>query len=155
MSASWATSATARKVMQGNRGRDTKPELAVRRLVHARGMRYRVNARVEPDIRRSADMLFTRKRIAVFIDGCYWHGCPAHFVLPKAHPDYWEAKIAGNRKRDAETNSLLELRGWTILRFWSHESPICVADKVEAAVRDRNVERTETVIRLIKHKTLR
>lgn len=135
MKASWATSATTRKVMQGNRSRDTKPELAVRRLVHSRGLRYRVNARVEADLRRTADMLFTRARVAVFVDGCYWHGCPVHFTLPKAHSDYWREKIATNRLRDTETNSLLEERGWTILRFWSHEPPVTVADQIEVTVR--------------------
>ncbi|GAB2510799.1 very short patch repair endonuclease [Microbacterium petrolearium] len=136
MSASWATNATARKVMQGNRGRDTKPELAVRRLVHGRGLRYRVNARVEPDLRRTADLLFTRARVAVFIDGCYWHGCPDHCAMPKVNVAYWHTKIAGNRRRDIETTSLLRERGWTVLRFWSHELPDAVASRIEAVVRN-------------------
>jgi DNA mismatch endonuclease (patch repair protein) len=135
MGTSWATSATARKVMQGNRGRDTKPELAVRRLVHARGLRYRVNARVEPDLRRTADLLFSRARVAVFIDGCYWHGCPDHFSPPKTNVDYWQAKISRNQERDAETTSLLRGRQWTVLRHWSHEEAAAVADQIEAAVR--------------------
>jgi DNA mismatch endonuclease (patch repair protein) len=126
---------TIRKVMQGNRGRDTKPELAVRRLVHARGLRYRVNARVEPDLRRTADLLFARRRIAVFVDGCYWHGCPEHFQPPKSNTEFWTSKIDRNRDRDAQTNDVLRRRGWTVLRFWTHEPATAVADVIETAVR--------------------
>lgn len=97
--------------MQGNRGRDTKPEFAVRRLVHARGLRYRVNSRPEPNLRRTADLLFTRARVAVFIDGCFWHGCPVHFNLPATNTEYWESKISRNRARDLETTNLLKQRG--------------------------------------------
>ncbi len=121
--------------MQGNRGRDTKPELAIRRLVHARGMRYRVNARVELDLRRTADLLFPGARVVVFVDGCYWHGCPEHYSPSKSNIEYWDAKIAGNRRRDLETTDVLEARGWTVLRFWSHQPPIEVADLIEAVVR--------------------
>ncbi|MDK9319982.1 hypothetical protein FAM23864_001741 [Propionibacterium freudenreichii] len=86
---SWASSAHSVKVMRGNRARDTKPELAVRRLLFAQGLRYRVNARPEPSLRRTADIVFTRKRIAVFIDGCFWHGCPEHYVPSKSNRRYW------------------------------------------------------------------
>ncbi|MBM9463842.1 very short patch repair endonuclease [Aeromicrobium sp. YIM 150415] len=133
----WASSAAARKTMQGNRGRDTKAELAVRRLVHARGLRYRVNARPEQDLRRTADLLFTRVRVAVFIDGCYWHGCPDHFSMPATNLDYWEGKIGRNRYRDVETTALLKERGWTVLRFWEHEAPASVADNIAETVRSR------------------
>jgi len=121
--------------MLANRGRDTGPELAVRRLIHARGLRYRVNARVETDLRRTADLLFTRRRVAVFIDGCYWHGCPIHFQTPKTNTAFWSEKIYRNKCRDAETTALLTERGWTVLRFWSHESPAAVADRIEDVIR--------------------
>lgn len=133
----WASSAAARKTMQGNRGRDTRAELAVRRLVHARGLRYRVNARPERDLRRTADLLFTRVRVAVFIDGCYWHGCPEHFSMPATNLHYWATKIAQNRRRDVETTALLEERGWTVLRLWEHEAPASAADRIEHTVRAR------------------
>lgn len=133
----WASSETVRKTMQGNRGRDTKAELAVRRLVHARGLRYRVNARPEQDLRRTADLLFTRVRVAVFIDGCYWHGCPDHFSMPATNLDYWRSKIGRNRLRDVETTALLEGRGWTVLRFWEHEEPALVANSIIETVRSR------------------
>jgi DNA mismatch endonuclease (patch repair protein) len=135
----WASSAAARKVMQGNRGRDTVAELAIRRLVHARGLRYRVSARPEGDLRRTADLLFTRARVAVFIDGCYWHGCSEHFNLPVTNVDYWETKVGRNRSRDIETTAVLEERGWLVLRFWEHEVPTDVADVIETAVNERRV----------------
>lgn len=123
--------------MQGNRGRDTKAELAVRRLVHAAGLRYRVNARPEPDLRRTADLLFTRARVAVFIDGCYWHGCPEHFSMPATNLDYWSTKIGRNQARDLETTALLEARGWLVLRYWEHEPPPTVAERIGSLVQVR------------------
>lgn len=133
----WASSAAARKTMQGNRSRDTQAELAVRRLVHAAGLRYRANARPEHDLRRTADLLFTRARVAVLIDGCYWHGCPKHFKMPSTNRDYWEGKIGRNRLRDIETTALLEGRGWSVLRFWEHEAPTSIAASIVDVVRDR------------------
>lgn len=132
-----ASSDATRKAMQGNRGHDTKAELAVRRLVHAAGLRYRVNARPEPDLRRTADLLFTRARVAVFIDGCYWHGCPEHLRMPTKNQDYWRGKIGRNQTRDLETTSRLEERGWLVLRFWEHEPPDRVAERVAQVVRNR------------------
>jgi len=133
----WASSDAARKTMQGNRGRDTKAELAVRRLVHAAGLRYRVNARPEPDLRRTADLLFTRARVAVFVDGCYWHGCPEHFSMPATNLVYWSTKIGRNQARDLETITLLEARDWLVLRFWEHEPPVAVAERIAGQVRAR------------------
>lgn len=133
----WASSEATRKTMRGNRGRDTKTELRVRRLVHAAGLRYRVNARPEPGLRRTADLLFTRVKVAVFIDGCYWHGCPEHFTMPATNLDYWSGKIERNRARDLETTSLLEERGWLVLRFWEHEPPSSVAERIGQEVRAR------------------
>lgn len=121
--------------MQGNRSRDTAPELAVRRLVHAMGLRYRVNARPVATLRRTADLVFTRQRVAVLIDGCYWHGCPEHHRQPRANADYWSAKVARNRARDAATTEALRAAGWTVLRFWEHEAPETVAEAVRVAVR--------------------
>ena len=134
---SWASSDAARKTMQGNRGRDTRAELAVRRLVHAAGLSYRVNARPEPDLRRTADLLFTRVRVAVFIDGCYWHGCPEHFSVPATNLDYWSTKISQNQARDLETTALLAARGWPVRRFWEHEPPTTVAERIAELVQAR------------------
>lgn len=134
---SWATSAGTRKSMIGNRARDTKPEVAVRRILHAAGLRYRVNARPESDLRRTADVLFTRNRIAVFIDGCYWHGCPEHYTVPQANAAFWRAKLERNLRRDAETTRLLESRGWIVMRFWTHEAPEQIAAAVAGEIRTR------------------
>ncbi len=134
---SWASSSAARKTMQGNHGRDTKAEIAVRQLVHAQGLRYRVNAQPEADLRRTADLLFTRVRVAVFIDGCYWHGCPEHFTMPTTNSDYWSTKIGRNQARDRETTSRLEDRGWRVLRSWEHETPAAVAEEIGPLVRER------------------
>ncbi|ODR14192.1 very short patch repair endonuclease [Mycobacterium shimoidei] len=120
--------------MQGNRSRDTAPEVAVRRLVHAMGLRYRVNVQPLPNLRRTADMAFTRQRVAVFIDGCFWHGCPDHHRQPRTNPDYWAAKVQRNRARDTATDEALAAAGWTVLRFWEHQPPAEVAEAVRAAV---------------------
>lgn len=136
--ASWASSPTARKVMLGNRSRDTKPELAVRRLLHAAGLRYRVAHRPVAALRRTADVVFLRQRIAVFIDGCYWHACPIHRTAAKSNAEYWSSKLAGNVARDLDTNQRLEEAGWTVLRFWEHEDPVAVADRIRNAVTGSN-----------------
>ncbi|XVX19053.1 very short patch repair endonuclease [Actinomycetota bacterium] len=131
----WASSPAVRKVMQSNKGRDTAPELAVRRLVHARGLRYRVSVRPEPTLRRTADLVFTRARVAVFIDGCFWHGCPEHRTHPRTNATYWADKIESNIARDLDTTARLGETGWTVLRFWQHEDPVAVAAAIERAVR--------------------
>ncbi|MCE1178960.1 MAG: very short patch repair endonuclease [Micrococcales bacterium] len=131
----WASSPAVRKVMQSNKGRDTGPELAVRRLVHARGLRYRISTRPEPTLRRTADLVFTRSRVAVFIDGCFWHGCPQHRTHPRTNATYWADKIETNIARDADTSERLSAAGWTVLRFWQHEDPVAVAAAIERAVR--------------------
>lgn len=123
MAQSWASSEVARLTMQANRRRDTKPELAVRRLLHASGFRYRVDYRLAPPLRVRADIVFTRRRLAVFIDGCFWHGCPLHATSPKANSDYWGPKLAGNIRRDRATDVALSQAGWTVLRYWEHQDP--------------------------------
>lgn len=79
-----------------------------------------MNVRPVPTLRRTADIVFTARRIAVFVDGCYWHGCPEHYVASRSNRDYWDKKIAGNVARDSETNDVLTKSGWIVLRFWSH-----------------------------------
>jgi DNA mismatch endonuclease, patch repair protein len=101
--------------------RDTGPEMAVRRLLHAAGERYRVVHKVPGAPRRTIDIAFTRARLAVFIDGCFWHGCPTHGQLPASNREWWAEKLANNRTRDADTTMLLVDAGWEVLRFWAHE----------------------------------
>lgn len=120
--------------MRGNRSRDTRPELAVRRLLFAAGLRYRVNIRPVVGLRRTADIVFPKARVAVFVDGCFWHGCPLHYVPSKSNRDYWNPKIEANAARDAETTRRLEDLGWCVLRFWSHESPDEVAARIVTVI---------------------
>lgn len=109
--------------MLANRGRDTGPELAIRSRVHRAGLRYRVDWPLPFDRRRRADLAFTRVGLFVFIDGCYWHGCPEHFTIPKTRTDFWLAKIEGNRRRDHDTDARLRQLGLTPLRVWEHTDP--------------------------------
>jgi DNA mismatch endonuclease (patch repair protein) len=126
--------------MQGNRSKDTKPELALRRELHARGLRYFKNRRPISAVRRTADIVFPTSRLAVFIDGCFWHGCPDHHTIAKTNADYWSAKVARNRTRDRETDALLAEAGWTVLRIWEHVAINDAADLVESAVASGRVE---------------
>jgi len=145
---SWASSPAARKVMQGNRSRDTKPGLSVRRLLHAAGLRYRVSVRPVPELHRTADIVFTRQRIAIFIDGCFWHGCDEHGANPpRTNAGYWATKRARNIARDVDTTRLLQAFGWQVLRFWEHEAPSHVAAKIILEVRQsaENVKQKDGV----------
>jgi len=132
---SWATSEGTRRSMLGNRRRDTTPELAVRRALHAAGLRYRVDYPLAFDRRRRADVVFTRQKVAVFIDGCFWHGCPDHSTTPKQNTDYWGPKLARNAARDLDTTQRLSDDGWTVLRFWEHEDPSAVVARIIDVVR--------------------
>ncbi|WP_179797258.1 DNA mismatch endonuclease Vsr [Actinomycetospora corticicola] len=121
--------------MSAARRRDTAPEMLVRREAHRRGLRYRVDAPLPGMPRRRADMLFPGARVAVFIDGCFWHACPDHRTSPKANGTWWAAKLAKNVVRDRDTDRHLEELGWVVLRFWEHENHVVVVDRVETAVR--------------------
>lgn len=125
-----ASSASVQSRMSRQRRRDTKPELLVRQTLHARGIRYRVNATPEPGMRCRADILWRGLRLAVFIDGCFWHGCPVHATRPKANGGWWAEKLDGNIQRDRRTDLELTNRGWTVLRFWEHERPSTCADAI-------------------------
>lgn len=115
--------------------RDNAPEMAVRRLLHGAGLRYRVAWPVPGQRRRTIDIAFTRARVAVFIDGCFWHGCPVHATSPKANATWWAEKIATNRARDADVTAQLEQMGWTVIRFWEHELPDEVVARIQARIR--------------------
>jgi DNA mismatch endonuclease (patch repair protein) len=134
-SGSWASSPAVRAVMQGNKGRDTQPELAVRSAAHALGLRYRVGVSPLPGVRRTADMVFPRAKVAVFVDGCFWHGCPEHHRPARRNAEFWATKIGGNVARDADTDARFRAAGWTVIRIWEHEPPGEAAAKISAAVR--------------------
>ncbi|WP_416531195.1 very short patch repair endonuclease [Streptomyces coelicoflavus] len=141
---SWASSAARRRNMQAIRSRDTKPERLVRRLVHAQGLRFRVAARPLPDLRRTADIVFRPAKVAVFIDGCYWHGCPEHYVPPKTNQGYWSEKVLRNVERDRDTDQQLRAAGWLVLRFWEHESAEECSHAVCKAVTARRAQPGKT-----------
>lgn len=122
-----ASSDAVRQRMQRQARRDTGPEMALRSELHRLGLRYRVNARPLPGFRRRADIIFTRARVAVFVDGCFWHGCPEHASTPKANSEWWRDKIAANVARDRDTDSRLQDAGWSVVRVWEHEDPLTSA----------------------------
>lgn len=114
--------------------RDTKPELALRRELHRRGFRYRVGTAPVAGLRRRADIVFTRRKIAVFVDGCFWHRCPEHGSDPRNNAEWWRSKLDGNVERDRQTNALLSAAGWRVVRVWEHDNPVAAADVVAAHV---------------------
>lgn len=118
----------------GNRGRDTRPELMIRQLLFRQGARYRVDYAPLSDKRRRADIVFPGQRIACFLDGCFWHGCPDHYVAPKKNAEFWNDKVKTNMKRDIDTTARLEEAGWKVLRFWEHENSSDVADEILKAI---------------------
>jgi len=109
--------------------------MLIRREAHRRGLRYRVDAPLPGMPRRRADMVFPRRGVAVFVDGCFWHSCPIHSSLPRANREWWVAKLRRNTERDRDTDERLRALGCTVLRFWEHEEPCTVVDSVEEAVR--------------------
>lgn len=121
--------------MQRQGRRDTVPELAVRRELWRRGLRYRVDVSPVAGMRRRADIVFTRARVAVYVDGCFWHRCPMHATTPKANREWWAAKLDANVRRDRDTDQRLAELGWTVVRLWEHEDPMTAADRVAEAVR--------------------
>jgi DNA mismatch endonuclease, patch repair protein len=137
-SGSWASSAATRATMRANRSRDTKPEMILRRAVHAMGLRYRVSVRPLPGFRRTADLVFKGAKVAVFVDGCFWHGCSDHHVPARSNAAFWAEKARRNRERDADTNARLASAGWIVLRFWEHEDLRAAAETVAQVVRERS-----------------
>lgn len=115
------TDAVTSARMSRGRQRDTKPEVELRRALHASGLRFRVQMPLLSKPRRTADIAFTKWRVAIFVDGCFWHGCPIHGTSPKSNASFWREKIAANVARDEDTNRRLEEMGWRVVRIWEHE----------------------------------
>ena len=134
---SWASSPAVRRSMQGNKRRDTSIEMALRRELHRRGLRYQVDAKPLRELNRRADLVFVSARVAVFVHGCFWHGCRWHHKLPATNSDYWAAKVAGNKARDVNTRRVLRAAGWHVVTLWEHQDISAAADDVEAIVRSR------------------
>ena len=126
---------STRRRLSAQRRRDTGPELALRSRLHARGLRYRVDLRPLKESRCRADLVFSRSRVAVFVDGCFWHGCPEHGTIPQNNRAWWESKLSANVARDRRFDSQLVAAGWTPLRIWEHQDMDEAAAFVEAFVR--------------------
>jgi DNA mismatch endonuclease, patch repair protein len=112
----------------------TGPEMLIRRQLHRRGLRYMVNDR---DLPGRPDIVFPSARVAVFIDGCFWHSCPDHGVLPRNNREWWQAKLTRNVARDREKDAQLDMMGWVTMHVWEHEDPIRAADAIEELWRSR------------------
>ncbi len=132
-----ASSEEIRRRMERQARRDTKPELALRRELWRRGLRYRVDVAPISGLRRRADVVFTRARVAVYVDGCYWHSCPDHATVPRANREWWVAKLEANVKRDRDTDARLRSAGWEVVRVWEHETIVDAANRIESVVRER------------------
>ena len=116
------TSAAATKIGKANKRRDTKAEVRLRSLLHRKGLRFRKDHLLRVGaLRVHVDIAFTRRRVAVFIDGCFWHGCPDHQHMPKSNRDYWVPKLAANQARDRKVDAALAADGWEVVRIWEHE----------------------------------
>lgn len=140
--APWAGVPEARRaIMRANRRRDTGPERAVRSALHRRGLRFRVDHPIRVEgVKRAIrpDVVFPRKGLVLFVDGCWWHGCPEHSTVARTNSAYWQNKLAENRARDARHTAQLEAAGWTVVRAWTHEEPGAVADRVGELLRPRD-----------------
>ena len=126
-----------RERMRAQPRQDTSCELALRSAVHALGLRYRVHRRPELYLRREADLVFLKEKVAVFVDGCFWHGCPEHHRTPSTHSSWWSQKMQRTRVRDAHTDEVLADCGWLVVRVWEHENPKEGAERVFDAVMER------------------
>lgn len=128
--------------MRANRSADTKPELALRSALHRRGLRFRKHARPLKDLRCTADVVFPRVRVAVFVDGCFWHGCACRATEPQSNSAFWKAKIAYNQARDRRNDAALAAAGWVVFRIWEHEDPEPLTERIAAAVRFAQVPKS-------------
>ncbi len=120
--------------------RDTAPEMELRRALWREGLRYRVDLSPLPRMRRRADVVFTRSRVAVFVDGCFWHRCPEHATAPKANAEWWAAKLDANVARDRDTDRTLGEAGWRVIRIWEHENMSEAATRIATEVKSAHGE---------------
>jgi DNA mismatch endonuclease (patch repair protein) len=125
--------------MKANRSADTKPEIALRSALHHHGLRFRKNftVRTPNDLKVRPDIVFTKRRIAVFVDGCFWHRCPQHGTDPKQNGDFWRIKLDANVERDRRVNEGLSAAGWHLVRVWEHEPVERACDAVVDAFEQR------------------
>jgi DNA mismatch endonuclease (patch repair protein) len=123
--------ATKRR-MSAQRSRNTDIEVRLRSILHRRGLRFRLHRKPVAGLRREADLVFVTSRVAVMVDGCFWHGCPDHGTWPRTNAQWWRQKIEANVERDRDTDRRLSTAGWTVVRIWEHDDPVLAADRLEA-----------------------
>jgi DNA mismatch endonuclease, patch repair protein len=135
----------ATRVARGNQRRDTAPELALRSALYRRGLRYRKDhlVRCSGGLKVRPDVVFTRVRVAIFVDGCFWHSCPEHGRSPGRNTDYWGPKLRGNVARDRRVNEVLEADGWRVVRVWEHEDVVEAGERIASIVSARRAERRQ------------
>jgi DNA mismatch endonuclease (patch repair protein) len=146
-----ASSLDALARMKSQRRRDTEPETRLRSLLHAMRFRFRTDITPVPGMRCRADIVFPRIKVAVFVDGCFWHACPSHGTLPKQHAQWWRDKLADNTARDRRTDDVLRKSGWSVIRVWEHEDPFAAAKRI-ADVLERRYPQGYTAGRLHKER---
>ncbi len=125
-----ASTPCARSRMEKQKQRDTGPEMKIRSIIHRAGFRFRTDYRPESSLKTRADIVFPRIKLAVFIDGCFWHSCPIHKTIPKSNTVWWQEKLEANRCRDRAADRALEEFGWTVIRIWEHEDPEQATQKI-------------------------
>ena len=131
-------SEAATRIGRANARTNTKPEVMIRSAIHRRGLRFRKDHLLRiGGLRVKPDVVFTRWKVAAFVDGCFWHQCPEHCSVPRSNRSYWEPKLAKNVQRDQRVDAALEAAGWSAVHVWEHEEPEAAAERVEMAVRTR------------------
>lgn len=135
------SSVAALRRMQAAKPKDTAPEKALRSALHHRGLRFRIDGRPLKELNRRADIVFRSAEVAVFVDGCFWHGCPIHGTQAKANAEFWRSKIKQNQERDKDTTKRLEDAGWKVIRVWEHEDIEKVSEVIYTIVRERQREK--------------
>jgi DNA mismatch endonuclease (patch repair protein) len=133
------SSEAALRRMQSVKPRDTAPEKALRLAIHRKGLRYRTDTKPLKELNRRADIIFRSIKVAIFVDGCFWHGCPIHGTQAKANAEFWGFKIKQNQERDEDTNKHLEKAGWKVIRVWEHEDPVKASEKICRIIRKRQI----------------
>lgn len=127
--------------MKAAKPRDTAPEKALRSALHRKGLRFQLDERPVENLNRKADIVFRSAKVAVFVDGCFWHGCPIHGTQAKANAEFWDQKIRQNRERDLDTTCFLEALEWKVIRVWEHEDPEEASQRIYDMVIERKQKR--------------
>ncbi|MEW6404410.1 MAG: very short patch repair endonuclease [Chloroflexota bacterium] len=135
-----ASSKAALNRMKAAKPRDTAPEKALRSALHGMGLRFRIDGKLIKELNRRVDIVFQTAKVAVFVDGCFWHGCPIHGTQARANAEFWSSKIKRNQERDLETTRLLKKAGWKVVRVWEHEDPIKASRKIFQIVSSRRIQ---------------